>query len=252
MKSRRHSLTGWIIAGVAAATYLLYAGFIYFVQDWLVFHPSHQPTAAGLSPWLIEGRLAGYSRGPASPRAVWLVLQGNGGQAGLRGYFKNVPPDETLYIMEYPGYGQRPGEPSRESINAAASAAYHELRRRFPDRPVGVVGESFGSGPASQLALDPQPPDSVVLIVPVARFDLVLSRYVPFLPVRLLLRHNWDNLASLRTYRGPVTIYAAEKDEVIPREQTLLLAASLPAARLVWLPGGHGATGENDVVRLGR
>jgi hypothetical protein len=241
-----------VVGGVLAGIYLLLGACFYFLQEALVYHPSHRATAAELTPWRIDGQLVGCSREPAAqPRAVWLIMQGNGGQAGLRGYFQHVPPEEALYILEYPGYGQRSGEPSREAINAAAVAAYHELRRRFPDVPVGVVGESFGSGPASQLALEPRPPDSLVLIVPVARFDLVLSRYVPFVPVRLLLRHNWDNLAALRDYRGPVTIYAAESDEVISREQTLLLAGSLPAARLVWVPGGHGATGENDVVRLG-
>ena len=86
--------------------------------------------------------------------------------------------------------------------------------------------------------------------MPLARLDLAVSRVLPFLPMRLLLRDNWNNLESLRGYHGPVTIYAAEHDQNIPREDTLLLARSLPSARLIWVPGGHTQTSENEIVRL--
>ncbi len=248
MISRRVRLISSIAAGVLAGGYLLLSAAFYFLQDEIVYQPTHRATWEELTPWLVDGHLYGYSRGPALPKAVWLIMQGNAGQAGARGYFKRVRPDESLYILEYPGYGRRTGSPNRESINAATVAAYRELCRRFPAIPVGVVGESFGSGPAASLAQETRPPDSIVLIVPVARFDAVLNRLVPVVPVRLLLRDNWDNVASLHDYRGPLTIYAAEKDAVIPREQTLLLAASVPQARLNWLSGGHTDPGENGVT----
>jgi len=222
----------------------------YLNQEKLVYHPTHEPTASDLTPWMVDGQLFGYAREAAVPKAVWLIMQGNGGQAGHRGYFKRVPPDESLYILEYPGYGRREGPMTRDSVNAAATAAYHELRRRFPGISVGVVGESFGSGPGTLLARDATPPDRFVLFVPLARFDLVMSRFVPLLPIRLLLKDNWDNVASLRDYRGPVTIYAAERDAVIPREHTLMLARSVPQARLIWVPAGHNDCGENEIARL--
>ena len=252
MISRRVRLVLGIILGILASGYLLLVLVFYTQQRKLGYSPTHQVTPSDLAPWMVDGNLFGFTRESTSPQAVWLILQGNGGQAGRRGYFRRVPLQDSLYILEYPGYGRREGEPTRDSINAAASAAYRELRHRFPGVPVGVVGESFGSGPACKLTREPTPPDSMVLIVPVARLDLVMSRFVPLLPIRLLLRDNWDNIASLRDYRGPVTIYAAENDQVIPREHTLLLAGSLPAARLVWVPGGHNDTGENEVVRLTR
>ena len=252
MLARRVRLGLGITAGVLAGLYLLLSAGFFLIQADIVYQPTHRATSPGLTPWLVDGQLYGYQRGPDAPRAVWLIMQGNAGQAGWRGYFKNVPPDETLYVLEYPGYGQRSGERTSASINSATTAAYQELRRRFPGVPVGVVGESFGSGPATLLAREVRPPDSIVLMVPLARFDLVMSRYIPLVPVRLLLRHNWDNLASLHDYRGPVTIYAAEKDQVITREQTLMLAASAPQSRLVWLPGGHNDAGEDSVVKLVR
>ncbi len=247
MLSSRIRLALGLVLGILAGGYLLLALIFYSQQRKLEYHPTHDATPSDLVPWIVNGKLFGYTLGSVSPQAVWLIFQGNDGQAGRRGYFKRVPPEDSLYIMEYPGYGKRDGEPTRDSITAAASAAYTELRRRFPGVPVGVVGESFGSGPACLLALEPVPPDSLVLIVPVARLDMVMSRFVPWLPLRILLRDNWDNVASLRGYLGPVTIYAAEKDQVIPREHTQLLAGSLPSARLIWVPGGHNDASEDAI-----
>lgn len=252
MPSRRVRLVLGLVLGGLGAVYLCYAGLFYTQQRRLLYLPTHRATSPELSPWLVDGQLAGCSREAATPQAVWLILQGNAGQAGPRGYFQHVPASESLYILEYPGYGRRKGEPTRESVDAAAVAAYRELRRRFPGVPVGVVGESFGSGPACRLARESPAPDSLTLFVPLARTDLIIGRFVPLLPLRWLLRDNWDNVAALRGYAGPVTIYAAENDEVIPREHTLLLAGSVPGVRLVWLPGGHTGHGESRLVQLAR
>ncbi|MDI1248261.1 MAG: hypothetical protein PSV13_05195 [Lacunisphaera sp.] len=252
MPSRRVRLVlGLVLSGLCAG-YLIYAGLFYAQQRRLLYLPTHQATAPDLAPWLVGGQLTGYSRESVAPQAVWLILQGNAGQAGPRGYFQQVPPTESLYILEYPGYGRREGEPTRDTVDAAAIAAYRELRRRFPRVYVGVVGESFGSGPACGLTRESPAPDSLTLFVPLARTDLIIGRFVPLLPMRWLLRDNWDNVAALRGYSGPVTIFAAENDEVIPREHTLLLAGSVPGVRLVWLPGGHVGHSESPLVRLAR
>ena len=243
----------WILVGVGS---LLLAGYgatgalFYWQQRALLYLPTHQAAPAGLAPWTVDGELYGLAREAPQPRRVWLIFQGNAGQAGPRRYFDRVPADESLYILDYPGYGKRPGEPTHASITDAARRAYFELRRRFSGVPVGVVGESFGSGPACALTREPTPPDRVVLLVPIARLDLVVGHALPFLPVRLLLRDNWDNPAALRDYRGPVTIFAAEEDQAVSRAETLLLAQSRPGIRLVWVPAGHLQADADEGVAL--
>ena len=90
----------------------------------IVFHPTHHAATTDLASWKIDGSYVGYCRESAAPRTVWLVFQGNGGQAGPRAYFHRVSPTESIYVMEYPGYGPRPGELSASAINAAASLAW--------------------------------------------------------------------------------------------------------------------------------
>jgi uncharacterized protein len=102
-----------------------------------------------------------------------------------------------------------------------------------------VVGESIGSGPASILVLNPRPPAKIVLITPFDVLSRVASDHLPLLPVRLLLRDNWNNTEALRGYQGPLEIFAARDDEVIKIEHARALAASKPSAILHQIDGGH-------------
>lgn len=210
------------------------------IQRKFLFYPTHHHEDRGLSPWGSEGDLIGYASEVASPEVIWLMLHGNAGQAADRAYARSsFSPRDSVFIMEYPGYGVRAGTPSRETFDEAARAAYQNLRARFPGKPIGVVGESIGTGPASMLAREANPPEKIVLIVPFDTLAQVAAQKVPWLPTRLILGSTWDNVQALADYRGPLEIYGAVLDEVIPVEHAKALAASLPAARLKLMPCGH-------------
>lgn len=211
------------------------------VQRKLLYFPSHEEVSNGrLEPWIENGESWGARRIVERPSAVWLVTHGNAGQAAQREYIVNLLPAEAdVYVLEYPGYGARSGDPSRASFDAAASAAWRRLGELHPDLPRNVLGESIGTGPASQLALDARPPDLIVLAVPFDRLVDVAAQALPWLPVRWILCEDWDNVAALEPFAGRLVILAAEHDTVIPTEHALALARSLPRAELRKLPGGH-------------
>ncbi|HYG36232.1 MAG TPA: alpha/beta hydrolase, partial [Clostridia bacterium] len=128
------------------------------IQRSTLFYPTHHRQDNGLKTWKSEGKVIGYAREVPNPENVWLMLHGNGGQAADRVYAIPCFSDrDSVFILEYPGYGTRKGKPSRVSINAAAEEAYLLLRKAYPKTPVCVLGESIGSGPASWLATQPQP-----------------------------------------------------------------------------------------------
>lgn len=206
----------------------------------MLFYPTHHPHDNSLTPWTKGGEVIGYAREVKSPENVWLLLHGNAGQASDRLYA--VPcfsVADSVFIMEYPGYGSREGTPSKESFNRAAREAYLFLRENHPDVPVCVAGESIGSGPASFLSGLPNPPDKIVLVVPFDRLASVAEAHFPAVLVRLMLKDNWDNVASLKDYKGPLDIFGAEDDEVIPVRHAKGLAASVTGSRLVVVRGGH-------------
>ncbi|MEM6911358.1 MAG: alpha/beta hydrolase [Verrucomicrobiota bacterium] len=212
---------------------LLLAGCAAFQRQLLYF-----PTQKGNSP-PIQTWKHGVTRPANEPQTIWLLLHGNAGQAQHRLRYPCFPPDGALYILEYPGYGPRPGQPSRESFNRAAEEAYLELRKDHPGLPLIVVGESIGSGPACHLATLPTPPDKLILATPFDELARVAQNQIPLLPIRWILRDNWNNLEALRAYHGPLEIWIAENDRVIPPQHAETLAQSRPQAILNYLPGGH-------------
>jgi uncharacterized protein len=221
------------------------------IQRPFLFYPTHHNESAGLSEWKVEGRIIGYARAVRNPQNVWLMLHGNGGQAADRRYALHAFSErDSVFILEYPGYGSREGKPSRASFDVAASEAYRVLRRVFPDIPVCVVGESIGSGPASSLATQTPPPDKIVLVVPFDKLTSVAGGHVRFVPVSLIMEAKWDNIRSLSTFNGPVEIFGAEEDQVIPIQHARKLAEGVPSARFHSVTGGHNDWWMKDQVAI--
>lgn len=228
------ALTLSIVIGIAALTGCS------AIQQKFLFYPSHRNEDNGLAHWQVDGRLIGYARIVDAPKNIWLLLHGNGGQASDRSYaLPSFSPEDSVFILEYPGYGMRSGSPSRESFDAAAIEAYLNLRKHFPSNPICAAGESIGSGPACVLAQQPVPPDKIVLVVPFDNLKSVASEHMPYLPVGFILGSSWNNAAALAGYQGPVEIFGAEEDTTIPYRHAEALAQSVRQAQFHKITGGH-------------
>ncbi len=246
------TLHRWLLLGTVSAAVLI--GFVGCVQRRLLYFPSHEPVAAtyGQTRWMIGDEYTGYSRLTAEPRKVWFFLHGNGGQAGNRAYFlARIPRGDSAYILEYPGYGDRPGKPSRRSFDDAATKAWLWLVQRYGVERLIVAGESLGSGPACQLAKSATPPAHLVLLVPFDELTRVAKDKFPYLPVGLIMLDRWNNIESLQGYTGRLDIFGARYDQVIPVEHARALAASHPGARYHEFEGDHGWA-NSDAVDLSK
>ena len=221
------------------------------VERKLLFYPTHRPPDGALPQWKDRGEVIGCSREVASPRNVWLMLHGNGGQAADRAYaIGSFSAEDSVYILEYPGYGERGGTPSKRAFNEAAKAAYLSLKQRYPAIPVCVAAESIGSGPACSLAALPTPPEKLVLIVPFDRLSLVAREHYPSIVVGLLLKGDWDNVQALVNYKGPVEIFAAKEDTIIPPRRAQALAAAVSSSKLTLIDGGHNDWSRQPQVKI--
>ncbi len=248
-KRPTHRIFRFVVVGVCLYGALLLM--ITALQRKLLFFPSHHTQTYDLTPWKHGDEVIGFSRQRPNPKAIWLMMHGYAGQAADRNYaLPSFPAEDSVYLLEYPGYGQRKGSPSRVSFDQAAIQAYQLLRKTYPKHPLCVVGESIGSGATSFLATQSPPPDKITLVVPYDRLADVAARRLPFLPVRWLLRDDWDNIASLRNYRGPIEIFAAERDEVIPFDHAQNLAKHLPHATFRPIPGHHNDWSHGAKVRF--
>jgi uncharacterized protein len=222
-----------------------------FIGRRLLFYQTHNPHANSLTPWLKNGEVIGYSRIAESPRNVWLMLHGNGGQASDRLYaIPNFSNEDSVFILEYPGYGNREGISSKESFNNATEEAYNFLRTTYANVPVCVASESIGSGPAAYLSSLSHPPDKFVLIVPFDKLSLVAENHFPSFLVQLLLKDDWDNVEAFSRYKGPVDIFGAEADTIIPARHAKALADAIPQARLTIISGGHNDWADDGKVKI--
>jgi pimeloyl-ACP methyl ester carboxylesterase len=218
------------------------------VQRKVLFYPSHDTQENGFTRWEHNGQLIGYARLVKEPQNIWLMLHGNGGQASGRTYALPAFSDhDSLYILEYPGYGAREGTPSRRSFDAAAREGYDALRAAFPGLRIGVVGESLGSGPAAMLSRATPAPDKIVFIVPFDTLKSVGADQFPRMLVSIVLAGSWDNIEAMKGFAGPVEVFGAERDEVIAVTHARALAASIPQAKFHLVPGGHGWANQNNV-----
>jgi pimeloyl-ACP methyl ester carboxylesterase len=149
--------------------------------------------------------------------------------------------DWEVWVVEYPGYGGRAGTPGKEAFIRAGREALDQLRAA-DRRPIHLLGESIGSGTASALAGELRSGIAgLLLLVPFARLEEVAREKFPYLPVRLLLRDKFDNVAALADFTGPAVFVVATRDEVVGADQGRKLAQSYRGpGLLVELPGaGH-------------
>ncbi len=201
-------------------------------------------------PWRdAAGRLIGWVR--PNPRAAnrLVVFQGNAGCALDRSYYAEAfealggGADWEVWILEYPGYGARPGSLGKEAFVEAGRSAMRELLAA-DSRPVFLLGESIGSGTACALAAEmPDRVAGLVMVVPFARLLEVAREKFPWLPVGLILRDKFDNVAALSAYRGRVAFVIAGADEVVGAAQGRKLHAGYDGPkRLIVLEGaGHNS-----------
>ena len=239
---------------LARVCVLVYVGLCLTVagcQNKMLYFPTrHSESAAlahaaesGMEPWRdAQGKLIGWTRPAPRATARLLVFHGNAGCALDRICYVDAFGGEgrmwEVCIMEYPGYGAREGSPGKDNFIAAGRAAVENLLAT-DKRPVFLLGESIGSGTAAALAgAMPEQIAGVAMVIPFARLEEVAKAKFPWLPVSLLLRDKFDNIAALAPFRGPAVFVIAENDEVVgPAQGRKLHAAYAGPKKLIVLPG---------------
>lgn len=174
---------------------------------------------------------------PGRPaEAAVLICYGNGGTATGRGMYadelQSVAPLD-VYILQYPGYEDRAGEPTRETLLAAAAEA---LQATGTNQPVYLLGESLGTGVASYLAGQfPAQISGLVLLSPYERLADVAQYQYPWLPARFMMRDDLWSGRFLASYHGPVAIMVASRDDVVPERFGRKLFDEYAGPKQLWV-----------------
>ncbi len=215
---------------------LLALGGLSLFQDRLLYFPARASVAematGPLVPWPSAGDFRGLVAEPKGvARATAIVFHGNAGHAGHRGFYVEalVPLGVRVILAEYPGYGPRDGELGEASLVADAATTI-EQAHRLHGAPLLIIGESLGAGvAAAAVARQKTLVAGVLLITPWDRLDSVARFHYPWLPVRWLLRDQYDSAANLAAFGRPVIVAVAERDSIVPARFGVSLVRGLAA-----------------------
>jgi uncharacterized protein len=214
-----------------AIFYVGACGLVFIFQRQLLYLPVVRPAAAveqlarakGMERWTNSaGQFIGVKRIYPNQLATGSVLMFYGNASSATGcsvyadVLQRVAPLD-FYALEYPGYADRPGAPSRASLLAAAREALQSLRSLAPNQPIYLVGESLGTGVAAFIAGEfPEKISGLMLLSPYHRLVAVAQTHYPWLPARLILQDDFWSEQFLRNYHGRVGVMIGERDEVVP------------------------------------
>jgi len=150
-----------------------------------------------------------------------------------------------LLLAGYRGYDGNTGSPTEHGLYADGRSALEWLSGQgVPGSDTVLVGNSLGSGPATELAAT-SPIAGLVLISGYTSLPDVAASVYPFIPVRLLMRDRFDNVGKIARVAAPILILHGTVDRTIPyAHATALAAAAGNRARVVPFEGsGHELVG---------
>ena len=196
----------------------------------LVFAPSPYPEGN----WRPEGlvfedawftaadgtRLHGWYVPHEQPRAIVLYCHGNGGNVAMWADALRVLHDRvgvSVMGFDYRGYGRSEGTPSEAGVLADARAAREWLSRRagVPASQIVLMGRSLGGAVAVDLAAA-DGARGLVLESTFTSLPEVGHAKLPWLPVRTLMQAEFNSLAKIGNYHGPLLQSHGTADRLIP------------------------------------
>ncbi len=233
------------LAIVAVFTYLAVVVIMCLLENYLVFRgetaaeywASPDPSIEEVSFPMADGSMINAWHLPyAGSTETMLVCQGNAGNISYRGpsllrFREHL--HCSMLIFDYPGYGKSGGKPSESSCYDAAAAALKWLAdvKYVSNKNVILYGESLGGGVAVEMAKR-HDCRALVLMKTFTNLPSVAQRMYRWLPVKWLMRTQFDSLSKIGEVHAPVFIASAERDTLVPFEmgKQLYEAARQPKA----------------------
>lgn len=239
------TLLWYIILGIALLSILAY-----FLQERFIFKPEKlrqdftfrydapfREYFFDIEPGVRINALHFYRN---EPRGLILYFHGN--TRSIKGWARYARDfyryNYDVVLVDYRGFGKSTGKRSEKDMLADMQFVYDRLREQYSEDHLIVYGRSMGSGFATRLAADNNP-RYLILDAPYYSFRKVVERFLPILPVRLVLRYHlrtdqWITRVKCHTY-----ILHGTRDWLIPFRHSVALQQIRPERiTLIRIPGG--------------
>lgn len=149
----------------------------------------------------------------------------------------------NFYTVEYPGYGCHPGSPSESSIYSVSEIAFQRLSKE--GRQIIVVGQSIGSGPASEIASKySNLIKCVILVSPFKSISDMAYEKAPMFAA--FVGQRFDNLSKASKITCPYLLIHGKIDALVPYKHSVeLLKRNKSQKKQLLLVEGYG---HNDIL----
>ena len=249
------------IVGGIAAVYVVLAVVLWAMQERITFPAPRSPLPDPLKTLgygerieirMHDGtRLVGWylaAEGRRTPALLWFY--GNGETIGaiwpiIRDF---RPPNATLLVVDYPGYGASGGRATEAGMYEAADLAYNALvSRPEVDRSrVYVYGRSLGSAAATYTAANHEVA-GLILESPFTSAKGMAARHYRIFPT-FLVRLGLDNIGRMPRIHCPTLVFHGTADMVAPIKMGRDVAAAAGGpVEFVMIEGA----GHNDTYDMG-
>lgn len=184
-----------------------------------------------------------------SSKGVIFYLHGNAGSLNTWGQVAKTYTDldYDVFMIDYRGYGKSEGSiSSQRQLIQDLQIAYVELKKRYPEDKIIILGYSIGTGPATKIA-STNNPKLLILQAPYFSLSDMMKHYYPIIPT-FLLKYKFETGRYIKDCKMPIVIFHGNNDEVIYYGSSLKLKELLkPQDTLITLKGqGHNGMTDNE------
>ncbi|NNK88925.1 MAG: alpha/beta fold hydrolase [Flavobacteriaceae bacterium] len=245
----------WLnIVLIVVIAYLAISLALYYLQDYFLFKPEKLPPDFQFyyenqetMEYNLETRDGAIINGvrflpKGESRGVVLYLKGN--SKSIKGWGKFAVDftrhDYNVIMVDYRGFGKSTGRRSQKAIKRDLQLVYDTIKAQTTEDRIILYGRSLGSGFAAKLA-SMNNPKMLILDAPYYSLTKVTGRYMPFMPLSILLKYPLPTYKWLKYVRCPIHIIHGTADKLIPYKTSVKLSQVNPKLTRLHsiIGGGH-------------
>jgi alpha-beta hydrolase superfamily lysophospholipase len=238
-------------------------GILYFFQEKLIFFPQHLDKNykfefvqkfEELNIVATDGKLInGLLFQADSSKGLIFYFHGNAGNLSTWGEVAKTYTDLNydVFIIDYRSYGKSEGKINEQKqLFEDNQIAYNELKNKYAENKIIVLGYSIGTGLASKLA-STNNPKLLILQAPYYNLTDMMKQRFSFIPT-FILKYKFATNEYLKNCKMPVVIFHGNSDEVIYYGSSLKLKEEFKKKdTLITLNGqGHNGMTDNEEYKM--
>lgn len=247
-------MQNWLyIVFTLLGVYLLLSILLYYLQDYFLFKPEKLPKDfqfyydnQEIEEYNVETRdgatINGLRFKSRDPKGVVFYLKGN--SRSIKGWGKFAV-DFTRHgydviMVDYRGFGKSTGRRTQKAIKRDMQVVYNKIKEKVPEKYIILYGRSMGSGFAAKLT-SMNSPRMLILDAPYYSLSKVAKKFIPFMPLSLLIKFPMPTYKWLKYVNCPIHIIHGTDDRLIPYKTSVKLSKIKPELSKLYtvIGGGH-------------